>query len=144
MESAIVVRYTDPRQANLFGNAKLVLHKFDSKLQPPKERRTIRNEVDSLSLKYRVRRIQTHDNVILDTNDISILAGEIYKVVAPCADPECSIEMLKEALEAACLLVAEGQDLVEVITRKLENRGANWRELPCMQETPRPIFTELV
>jgi len=144
MESAIVVRYTDPRQANLFGNGKLVLHKFDSKKQDPKARRAIRSEIDSLSLKYRVRRIQTHDNVILDTNDISILAAEVYKVVMPCADAECTVASLIEALEAACLLVAEGQDLVDVITRKLENKSVDWRELPCMQETPRPIFAEVI
>lgn len=141
MESAIVVRYTDPRQASLFGNGKLVLHKFNARKQEPKERRETRAEIEGL--RYPVRTVNTHNDPVLDVLDVIEYLADASRAIKPSADPAHKKGSLVQCLEFLCCARAEMDDAIEVVCKALEAERENWRELPCMQETPRPIFTEL-
>ncbi len=144
METASVVRYTNPRQANLFGNTKLVLHKFTAKPQPAQERRENRAEIEALSLRHPVRTVNTHNDPILDVLDVIEYLGDASRSLKPSADPAHKKGSLKEALDFLCQARAEMDDAIEVVCEALENEGENWREMPCMQESPRPIYTEII
>lgn len=144
METASVVRYTNPRQANLFGNAKFVLHKIDSKPQAPKARREFRNELESLSCRYRVREVHTHNDPILDVLDVIEYLADASRSLKPSADPQHKKRSLKECLDFLCQARAEMDDAIEVVCEALETEGENWRDMPCMQESPRPIYSEII
>ena len=141
MESANIVRYTNPRQANLFGHTKVVLHKFDARPQPKKERQDLRAEIQNL--KYPVRTVNTHNDPVLDVLDVIEYLADASRAIKPSADPAHKKGSLVQCLEFLCLARAEMDDAIEVVCKALEAERENWRELPCMQETPRPIFTEL-
>lgn len=141
METASVVRYTDPRQASLFGNGKLVLHKFTARPQPAQQRREVRTEIEGL--KYPVRTVNTHNDPVLDVLDVIEYLADASRAIKPSADPAHKKGSLVQCLEFLCLARAEMDDAIEVVCKGLEAERENWRELPCMQETPKPIYTEV-
>lgn len=141
METASVVRRSGQTQNALFGN--LVLHTFTPDAQSKKERLETRTEIDNLSARYPVRVVNHHNDPILDVLDVIEYLGDASRALKPSADPAYKKGSLKECLDFLCSARAEVDDAIDVVCKALENVGENWREMPCMQDTPKPIYTEL-
>jgi hypothetical protein len=141
METTNIVRPGKVFQHHLF--PRLVLHKITPDTQFPEERKAARAEISDLSRGIPVREVHTHNNLLLDSLDVHRHLSEILNELNPSADPAHRIPSLIEVLDKVFMLRLETDDLIEVLLKKLEEAGCNWRELPCMQEPYVPTVTTI-
>jgi hypothetical protein len=141
MGTASIVRPSKVFQHDLF--SRLVLHKINPEKQSPEERKAARAEIDHLSLQMPVREVHTHGNLLLDALDVHRHLSEVLNDLNPSADPAHRTRSLVEVLDKVFMLRLETDDLIEVLVKKLEDAGCNWRELPCMQEPLAPTVTAI-
>lgn len=142
METATIVRTGKAFQQHLF--PRLVLHKVTNEKQSSEERKAIRTEIDQLSRALPVREVHTHNDATLDALDVQRNLAKVFEQLYPSADALHRAASTLEALEMAMMTRLELDDLIDVLCKKFDEEGGNWRELPCMHDPSPPTVYEVL